>query len=339
LEAEFGKETPLSKSHGKIHDYLGMILDFSNEGEVTVNMVPYVKMVLASIPDDMRGKAVSPAANYLYKVNDTDPVLLDEEVAEAFHSFTMQLQYLAQRGRPDLLQAVSFLSSRVQQPDRDDYGKLSRVMKYLQSTEDLVLRLSADKSGLVRWWVDASYAVHPDMRGHSGGTMSLGHGSVYSTSTKQKLVTRSSTECELVGVHDVMPQIEWTRLFLEAQGCDISDHVLYQDNMSAMLLEKNGRALSSKRTKHINLRYFYVKDTIDSGQLRVEHSPPEEKLADFFTKPLQGALFRKLRDKIMNIGLNSPYHSAHRSVLNLETVEKSDESYVECQEYQQDQDE
>jgi hypothetical protein len=267
MEAEFGKEAPLSKSRGKKHDYLGMILDYSVPGELMVNMVSYVKMVLNGVPADMRGKAVNPAASYLYKINQDNPHYLDEETAEMFHSVTMQLMYLAHRGRPDILLAVSFLASRVQKPDTDDYKKLARVTKYLDNTTDLVLQLMMKKDGVVRWWVDASYGVHPDMRGHTGGTMSMGGGSVYSVARKQKLVTRSSTECELVGVHDVLPQIEWTRLFLEAQGYGINDVVLYQDNLSAMLLEKNGRASSSKRTKHLHLRYFYVKDKVDSGEL------------------------------------------------------------------------
>jgi len=314
IEKEFGKETPLSKSRGKIHDYLGMLLDFSIENELTVNMVAYVKMVLANIPADMKGKADSPAATWLYHLNE-NPELLDKETAETFHSMTMQLQYLAQRGRPDILEAVSFLSTRVQAPDKDDYKKLARVMKYLQATVDLMLRLSVSEGGIVHWWVDASYAVHPDMKGHTGATMSMGKGSVYSSARKQKIPTRSSTECELVGVHDVMPQIEWTQMFLDAQGYKVKNTVLYQDNLSTMLLEKNGKMSSGKRTKHINIRYFYVKDKVDSGELRIEHCPTKEMLADFFTKPLQGALFRKLRDKIMNIAPDSIYHSEHRSVL------------------------
>jgi hypothetical protein len=232
--------------------------------------------------------------------------------------------YLAHRGRPDILLAVSFLASRVQKPDTDDYKKLARVTKYLDSTTDLVLRLTTAGDGVIHWWVDASYAVHPDMRGHTGGTMSLGGGSVYSTARKQKLVTRSSTECELVGVHDVLPQIERTKLFLEAHGYGVKDVVLYQDNMSAMLLEKNGKASSSKRTKHLNLRYFYVKDKIDSGDLHIEHCPTDRMVADFFTKPLQGVLFRKMRDYIMNIDPNSSYHSGHRSVLEPELSTKAD---------------
>jgi hypothetical protein len=129
-----------------------------------------------------------------------------------------------------------------------------------------------------------------------------------------------------VGVHDVLPQIEWTKLFLEAQGYHVKDVVLYQDNLSAMLLEKNGKASSSKRTKHLHLRYFYVKDKIDCGELRIEHCPTDKMVADFFTKPLQGTLFRKMRDYIMNIDPTSEYHSGHRSVLEHESATVSGSS-------------
>ena len=69
----------------------------------------------------------------------------------------------------------------------------------------------------------------------------MGKGSIYSTSSAQKLVGRSSTEDELIGVHDVLPQMLWTRYFLREQGFAVEKTILYQDNMSAMLLEKNGR--------------------------------------------------------------------------------------------------
>ena len=75
-----------------------------------------------------------------------------------------------------------------------------------------------DSMDSVRWWIDVSYAVHQNMRGHTGATMSMGNGLVYSCSWKQKLVTRSSMESEVVGVYDVLPQILWTKKFLEDQG-------------------------------------------------------------------------------------------------------------------------
>jgi hypothetical protein len=121
----------------------------------------------------------------------------------------------------------------------DDWKKLKCVIKYLRGTKDLNLTLEADDTHVVKWWVDAAFAVHKDMRSQTGVTMSLGRGSVYSSSLRQKLNTRSSTEAELVGADDAMGMILWTRLFLEAQGYHVRDTKLYQDNQSAILLEQN----------------------------------------------------------------------------------------------------
>ena len=111
------------------------------------------------------------------------------------------------------------------------------------------------------------------MCSHTGGTISFEKGSVYSTSVRQKLTTKSSTEAELVGVDDVMPMVLWTRQFLEGQGYKIKDSIVYQDNQSAMLLEKNGHRSSTKRTRHLNIRYFFVTDRIQAKELTVEYCP------------------------------------------------------------------
>jgi hypothetical protein len=124
------------------------------------------------------------------------------------------------------------------------------------------------------------------------------------SSTKQKLNTRSSTETEIVGADDFMPAICWTRYFMEAQGYQVKDNVLFQDNKSAILLEKNGKASSSKRkrTKHISIRYFFITDRVKKGDvLLVAWCPTGDMIADYMTKPLQGALFRKFRDQIMGV--------------------------------------
>ena len=104
----------------------------------------------------------------------------------------------------------------MREPDTDDYKTLIRLMKYLKGTNYIPLNLEADNSGCILWWVDASFAVHPDMKSHSGEMMSMGQGASISVSKKHKLNTKSSTESELVGVDDYMPMIIWEKYFLEA---------------------------------------------------------------------------------------------------------------------------
>ena len=146
--------------------------------------------------------------------------------------------------------------------------------------------------------------------------MSLGKGTIYNTSTRQKLNTKSSTESELVGVNDVMPQILWTRYFLESQGYGVKESIIYQDNQSSILLEKNGRGSSSKRTRHINIRYFFVTDRVQNKEVSIEYCPTGEMIADFFTKPLQGSIFRKFRAFIMNLDPGTYGSQDQRFVLN-----------------------
>jgi hypothetical protein len=147
--------------------------------------------------------------------------------------------------------------------------------------------------------VDASFATHHDMRGHTGGVLTMGTGCPTVQSTKAKCNTGSSTISELVAVDEMMAQILWTRLFMKAQGIEVLDNILYQDNKSAILLEKNGRKSSSKRTKHFEVRYYYVADRIAKGDLTVVWCPTAKMIADFLTKPLQGRMFIQFRDVLM----------------------------------------
>eukprot|EP00957_Ditylum_brightwellii_P109970 8388507-Ditylum_brightwellii.AAC.1 len=139
------------------------------------------------------------------------------------------------------------------------------------------------------------------MRSHTRATMTLGKGSPFSISKKQNINTRSSTEAELVGVNDVMSLIIWTRLFIQVQGYNVVDNIVYQNNQSAILLENNGKMSSTKNTKHIKIRYFFIMDNIHQKQMRVEYCPTENMQADCITKLLQGRAFRKFRQETMNL--------------------------------------
>ena len=240
MEEEFGTDAPLSISCGMVHDYLGMNLDFCVEGEVRIDMEHYIDMMLHDAPDDMEGVSSTPSAAHLFKTNSEDPKLLNDKKKKIFVHLVTQGLYLSQQGRPDIRTAISFLCGRLHNPDEDDYKKLTRMMRYLCGMKDLILTLQANDDGIVRWWIDASYAVHEDMKGHTGATLSLGKGGIYNGSWKQKLVACSSTESEWIGVYDVLPQVLWTKQFLEEQGWKDSTTVVYQDNTSSILLERNG---------------------------------------------------------------------------------------------------
>ena len=105
---------------------------------------------------------------------------------------------------------------------------------------------------------------------------------------KQRINATSSAISDLVGVHKVSPQVLWTRDFLLNQGFEVNKATLYQDNMTSMLLENNGRTTSSSRTKKIEIRYFFIQDRIEKGDIGLGYFHTDKMVADFMTNPLQG---------------------------------------------------
>ena len=93
--------------------------------------------------------------------------------------------------------------------------------------------------------------------------------------------------------------ILWTRLLMEAQGYEIRKNILYQDNKSAILLEINGKRSSGKRTRALNIHYFFLTDQVEKGNVHIEYCPTDDMVGDFHTKPLQGEKFRKFCDEIL----------------------------------------
>jgi hypothetical protein len=291
--------TRANVTRGKVLDYLGMIFDYSLKGKVSISMFDMIDEVIRDldIPDGAR--AVTPAANHLFLIREDDEEL-NQSMKDKFHSLVAKLLYIAKRGRPDLLTAVSFLTTKVQKSTLDDWKKLERVGCYLNGTRELKLTLEPDKTVTIATYIDASYAVHVDGKSHTGEAHTLGKGVHRWGSRKQSIVTKSSTEAEVVGWSDTISPAVGSRMFLMYQGYNVGPVVVHQDNKSAIILANKGRSTSS-RTRHIAIRYFFIKDLIYRGEVKVVHTGTEDMIADYFTKPLQGELFRRMRNLIMNI--------------------------------------
>jgi len=124
---------------GKKHDYLGVDMEFCDDGALEVSMIKYLKNVIEEFPEVIKGRAATPAHEKLFVIRDEkDAKLLDEERALAFHHMVAQLLFMATRARRDIQTAVAFLTTRGKNPDEDDWGKLKRVLKYLNGTKLLV---------------------------------------------------------------------------------------------------------------------------------------------------------------------------------------------------------
>ena len=189
----------------------------------------------------------------------------------------------------------------MQVPTVEDWSKLIQLLHYLNRTKGLFATLQANDTTIVKWYGDASFAVQDQMQSHTGRVLMLGGGGIINVSWKQNLTAKSSAEAELIVADDLANSILWTKYFLEEQWYSVKNTILFQDNKSTMLLLNNGKASSSKRTHHLNIRYFFLLDWIANGKLRVKFCPTNDMVADYFTKPLQGENFCKFWKIIMNL--------------------------------------
>ena len=173
IDAEYGKIAKMTITQGKVHKYLGVNIDYSFPGKVIFLMIDYIGKMIEGILEDMKGETATPTSHQLFDIAE-DAKKLSQADADLFHQFVAQLLYLSRRTRTDIQLTVSFLCTRARGPDTDEYNNMEKVKKYIQWTIGLPLILSIDKSGNIKWYVDAAFAVHKDMRSHTGGFMTMG---------------------------------------------------------------------------------------------------------------------------------------------------------------------
>ena len=170
------------------------------------------------------------------------------------------------------------------------------------------------------WSIDASFAVHMDMKNHTGYCLTLGIGSTISGSSTQKVNTRSSTDSELVGVDDEIGFVEWASLYSKEQVKEYpTEHplknmgkktVLLQDNTSIIKMLMDGKRVCGQRTRNIHIRYFYAHKRVADGTIVVTYCPTKEMVSDYLSKPLQGSLFWVYRDTL-------GYHTGNRHPIQI----------------------
>ena len=174
-------------------------------------------------------------------------------------------------------------------------------MQFVKGSEDKKLRLSADNLHVIKWFVYASFAVHLGFKSHTRAVMTMGCGVIQLCLSKQKLNKQSSCKAELVAVDDVATKVLWTKQFLEQQGYKIEQNILYQDNKSTILLLTNEKRSSRKRTHALNIRYFFMHNQQQKGNVSIAYCLTRKMTGDFMTKPKNGQAYRKFSDDIMGV--------------------------------------
>ena len=308
LEKKFGK---MNVTRGKVHTYLGMDIELKDR-KVYIRMKKYLEECIESFGEAINTAATTPASKGLMDIKD-GMMLLEERRKTIFHHIVQKMLHISRRGRLDIQVAVAFLCTRVRAPNVQDWLKLRRMLQYIKGTINLPRIVSLGDMSRMDVFVDASHGVHHDLRGHTGGCVSMGSGLVHSRSSKQTLNTKSSTETELVGGSDYLPYAIWLVYFFEAQGYSLKKRIFHQDNQSTIKMLINGKKSAGKNSRHVNIRYFWTSDRLREHSFTVEHCPTLLMLGDFFTKPLQGQLFRDMRDVVQGIKRYSDMIESHQS--------------------------
>jgi hypothetical protein len=158
------------------------------------------------------------------------------------------------------------------------------VLGYLKSTKERTLLLRAQKERKVTAYIDAAYAVHGDSKSHSGVVVYVGDTLVYVSSKKQKCMSKSPTEAELIALTDNLGLVELFREFLEfVTQSSVPAPVIYQDCSAVVSLVTKGGGKT--RTKHMRARMNLAKEMVDEGRAEIIHVKAPRMKADGFSKP------------------------------------------------------
>ena len=148
-------------SRGYKHDYLGMEVELKDK-KVHVRMRGQIAEAIEWGGSQIGRMPATPTTVELFNV-DKQATLLNQSEAELYHSFVQKLMYICERACPDIEPALSFLSTRVANPNKDDQRKLYRVLDFLKDTIKDDRIIGANDLSEICMWVDASFAVHPNM--------------------------------------------------------------------------------------------------------------------------------------------------------------------------------
>jgi hypothetical protein len=286
----------------RVIEYLGMQITNQSDG-ILVGMPGYSSDCADSVAGSMmlNSKCKAPADSKLFDI-DADSPALDDGKRKSFHSAVAKVLYLATKIRPELLPTVSFLSSRVLAPTEEDWSKLQKLMSYVSNTVNYGIKYYKGQSTDIKAYIDASHGTHyNDGTSRSGILITMAGGCICAKSARQKIVTLSSTEAELVALTEGSNYVVWLRNLLNDMRLkDPGPTVIYQDNKSTIALIENAKT-KQQRTRHVNAKYFAIRQRIVEGYVRIEHLSGLHMLADVMTKGVDAATLSRLLPAMMYV--------------------------------------
>lgn len=282
------------KNLGEIQNYLGLQIKRNENGDFAINQAEYILKVINDF-GLANAKISEVPINISYGKGAESEMLINNE---KYRQLIGCLLYISVNTRPDISASVSILAQKVSNPNEEDWNELKRVLKYLKGTANLSLLLGKSKNNTdLVGYADANWAENRiDRKSNSGYVFSYLGGTVSWSCKRQSCVSISSTEAEFIALSEACKEAHWIRRLLEDFNRPISTSTnIFEDNQSCLKLIKEEKL--SGRSKHIDVRYYFVKDYIEKGFVDCTYCPTENMVADLLTKPLPASRIKMLRSE------------------------------------------
>jgi hypothetical protein len=289
-------------TQGPVEHFLGMKVRQTAQGTIEVSQGAYTRRLLERFNMDTCAPAPTPAVEERLSKKD-QPTTQEERDAMAgvpYRECVGALQYLAVLTRPDIVYAVNQASRFLANPGKKHWEAVKRILRYLRGTVDDGLEYKRSASAtLVDGYSDSDWAGDSDDRRSCSGHVFRVYGGIVSfRSKKQPTTALSSCEAELIALTMAMKEALWLRGLLVELGIHQSDQpmLIHEDNQGAMALANDAKF--SDRTKHVDIKFFRVREEVSKNRIKVKYCHTSKMLADIFTKPLGKGVFRAIRDQI-----------------------------------------
>ncbi|CAK1594594.1 unnamed protein product [Parnassius mnemosyne] len=273
--------------------FVGMEIT-KNDGIITLSQKQYIKQIINRFNMSDANPCSTPADNnVILKKNDSE-----SNINFPYREAVGALMFLSTVSRPDISYSLNVVSRYLNNPSKDHVNAVKRIIRYLLKTKDVCITYNCNKE--LVGFSDSDFASDIDSRkSNTGYIFMMNGGPVSWASRKQNTVALSTTESEYMAASEAAKEILWLRQLL----IDIDEPqlviTLCIDNQSAIKLIHN--PIYHKRTKHIDIRYNFIREKVEQNVINVQYVKSSNQLADFLTKALPSGKFILNRDQVLNI--------------------------------------
>ena len=288
------------KDMGELHYYVGVcIVQDKERKQVYLHQGQYIEKMLKTF-GQTETKTVSTPADLNVKLQKDDGVSRPVDTI-SYQSIVGSLLYAAITTRPDIAQAVGVVSKFCANPTQSHLTAAKRILRYLKGTVYLGLSYKKCADGNLIGYSDADWAGDVDDRhSTSGNVFLLAKGAVSRLSKKQATVALSTAEAEYVALSAATQEAIWLRRLLTDEGKRLAEPVVINEDNQGAIMAKN--PVGHARTKHIDIRYHFVREGVQDGAIILKYVATDEMIADILTKPLPKHPFEKL---VIQLGMKT----------------------------------